>query len=142
MRLPPEERVILRSLCGELRTLLAAEDPSVGRLFPPAYADDPAASGEYARLMHDDLVAGHLQAIDVMETSVDATKLDEEQAAAWLAAINDIRLVLGTRLDVTEELYETGLPESDPRAAQFAVYQYLGYLQEQVVEAVAGGLGS
>src|SRR5207302_438045 len=47
VRLPPEERVILRSLCGELRTLLAAEDPSVGRLFPPAYADDPAASGEY-----------------------------------------------------------------------------------------------
>src|SRR5207237_496469 len=83
--------------------------------------DDAEASAEYARLMHDDLLQGHLDAIDVMATTAEASKLDDEQVAAWLAALNDIRLVLGTRLDVTEELYETGIPHGDPRTPQLAV---------------------
>jgi hypothetical protein len=77
-----------------------------------------------------------------MEESAGATRVTEEQMSAWLAALNDIRLVLGTRLDVTEDLYERGLPPGDPRVPQFALYQYLGFLQEQVVEAVARGLGT
>jgi len=60
--------------------------------------------------------------------------------AAWLAALNDLRLVLGTRLDVTEEMYERGVPEDDPRAASFAIYAYLGWLEEQVVDAMAASL--
>lgn len=140
VRIPSDERDVLRRLCAELRSLFASEDPALVRLFPPAYQDDEAASREYARLMRDDLTAGHLEALRVMEQSAGATRLDEEQMAAWLAALNDIRLVLGTRLDVSEELYETGLPSGDARAAQFALYQYLGFLQEQVVEALARGL--
>jgi len=45
-----------------------------------------------------------------------------------------------TRLEVTEDMYESGIAHDDPRAPRFAVYQYLGYLEEQVVEAVARGL--
>jgi hypothetical protein len=141
VRLPAEERRMLRNLCAELREMFAAEDPALVRLFPPAYQDDERASEEFARLMRDDLTAGHLQALRTMENSAETSRLDDEQMAAWLSALNDIRLVLGTRLDVTEELYETGMPPGDPRAPQFALYQYLGFLQEQVVEAVAMGLG-
>jgi hypothetical protein len=140
VRIPSEERDVLRRLCAELRTLLASDDPALVRLYPPAYQDDEDASREYARLMRDDLTASHVEALRVMEESADAARLNEEQMSAWLAALNDIRLVLGTRLDVTEDLYERGLPPGDPRAPQFAVYHYLGFLQEQVVEAVARGL--
>ncbi len=140
VRIPSDERDVLRRLCAELRTMFASGDPALARLFPPAYQDDEEASLEYARLMRDDLTASHLEALRVMEESAEATRLDEDQMSAWLAALNDIRLVLGTRLDVTEELYERGLPTGDPRAPQFALYQYLGFLQEQVVEAVARGL--
>jgi hypothetical protein len=140
VRIPTEERDVLRRLCAELRSLLGSEDPALVRLYPPAYQDDEAASREYARLMRDDLTASHLEALRVMEESADSTRLDEDQMAAWLAAVNDIRLVIGTRLDVTEDLYERGLPPGDARAPQFAVYHYLGFLQEQIVEAVARGL--
>jgi hypothetical protein len=142
VRIPTEEREVLQRLCAELRTLLAADDPALVRLFPPAYQNDEEASREFARLMRDDLTASHLEALRIMEESAGATRVTEEQMSAWLAALNDIRLVLGTRLDVTEDLYERGLPPGDPRVPHFALYQYLGFLQEQVVEAVARGLGA
>jgi hypothetical protein len=141
LRLPEEERSILRGLCEEVRTALAADDPVAGRLFPPGHAEDPITSHEFQSMVHDDLMASHLSALDTMEETIEASRLNDEQAAAWLAALNQIRLVLGTRLDVTEELYETGLAPDDPRAGGMAVYHYLGLLQEQVVEAVAAGLG-
>jgi len=140
IRLPDEERAALRTLCDELREMLAAEDPSLSRLYPPAYTDDPAAADEYARLMRDDLTEGHLQAIETMERTLESQRLDEDEMSGWLAALNDMRLALGTRLDVTEDMYESGMAPEDPRAPRFAVYQYLGYLEEQVVEAVARSL--
>ena len=62
------------------------------------------------------------------------------QLVSWLGAINDLRLVLGTKLDVTEETYERQMPEDDPNAPGLALYFYLGWLEEQIVEALAGGL--
>jgi hypothetical protein len=136
--LTDEEREVLRALPGQLREILHTDDPSLRRLHPAAYDDDPEREAEYRRLVRDDLLRQRLQALGVMEATIDAGTLDQEQMTAWLAAINDIRLVLGTRLDVTEEMYEEGLPPEDPRSAIFALYQYLGLLEEQVVAALAG----
>ena len=140
MRLDPWERNLLRSLPGQLRDLLATDDPALERLYPPAYSSDEEKNEEYTRLMRGDLTARRLTSIDVMEETIDAQRLDEDQLAAWLGALNDLRLVLGTRLQVTEEMYEEALPEDDPRAPAFALYAYLGVLEEQVVEALAGAL--
>jgi len=95
---------------------------------------------EYRELVGEDLEAQRRRALDVMEATIDSERLDEEQVSAWLAVLNDLRLVLGTRLDVTEELYEEGIPEDDPRAPALAVYLYLGWLEEQVVAALASAL--
>jgi hypothetical protein len=138
LRLTDEEREVLRALPGQLREILHTDDPSLRRLHPPAYQDDPERDAEYRRLVRDDLLRQRLQSLEVMEATIDAGTLDEEQLTAWLGAINDVRLVLGTRLDVTEEMYEEGIPPEDPRAATFALYQYLGWLEEQVVAALAG----
>ena len=140
LRIPAQEREVLRGLPGQLRALLGTDDPALERLFPPAYPDDPDRDAEYAEMVRADLLAGRLSSLQVMEATLEATRLDEEQLTAWLGALNDLRLVLGTRLDVTEELYDAPIAEDDPNAPAHTLYLYLGWLQEQVVEALAAGL--
>lgn len=133
LHLSREERDLLRALPAQLRELLGTDDPSLRRLSLPAHPDDPTQEAQYRELVAEDLEGQRRRALDVMEATIEADVLDEEQISAWLAVLNDLRLVLGTRLDVTEELYEHGIPERDPRAQAFAVYLYLGWLQEQLV---------
>jgi Domain of unknown function (DUF2017) len=137
LRLSPQERDLLRTLPAQLRELLPTDDPSIRRLHPPAYEDDADREAEYRRLVRDDLLRQRLENLEVMESTLDADSLDEDQLAAWLGTLNDLRLVLGTRLQVTEDLYEEGMPDDDPRAPAFALYQYLGWLEEHVVAAAA-----
>jgi Domain of unknown function (DUF2017) len=137
LRLPEGERDMLRTLPAQLRDVLPTGDLSVRRLFPPAYADDAGREDEYRSLVHDDLLAGHLAALEVMELTIDARRLSEEQLTSWLAALNDLRLVLGTRLDVTEETYQEEMDPEDPDTPAYALFFYLGWLEEQVVEALA-----
>lgn len=140
LKLPREERKLLRRLPAELRELLDADDPALERLFPPAYTDDADRQAEYRSLTHDDLRRHKLSSLEVMEATVDGDRLDEDQLCAWLGALNDLRLVLGTRLGVTEDLYDGNLPEDDPRGPGLALYSYLGALQDEAVEALAAGL--
>jgi uncharacterized protein DUF2017 len=138
LRLPRDERALLRSLPAQLRALLdeAPEDPSLERLFPPAY-DDAEDEDEYRRLMGDELLDGRRRALRVVEETLDQDRLSGEQAQAWLTALNDLRLVLGTRLDVRDETLLAELRPDNPRAPELAVYAYLSWLQEQLVEALA-----
>ena len=140
VQLPEAERRLLVALVGQLRDILGTGDPSLRRLTPPGHPDDEQLEREYRELVGDELAHQRLRSLDVLEETANAERLDEEQIAAWLGAINDLRLVLGTRLDVTEDLYEAGMAEDDPRAPAYAIYAYLGWLEEQVVEAMAGGL--
>jgi hypothetical protein len=140
LRIPRQERELLRSLPDQLRELLGTDDPALRRLFPPAYTDDPARQKEYEGLVSPELTRERLDALAIVDRTIDASQLTEEEITAWLGALNDLRLVLGTRLEVTEELYEEGLPEDDPRSPAFAVFAYLGWLEEQIVEAMASAL--
>ncbi len=130
---------MLRSLPAQLRSLLDEEpdDPSLRRLFPPAYTDAVDHEAEYRRLMGDELMEKHLSALAVLEETADSERLTEEQANAWLAALNDLRLVLGTRLDVNEDMLGDEVDPSDPQYPALALYAYLSWLQEQLVEALA-----
>jgi Domain of unknown function (DUF2017) len=101
LRLSPQERQALRSLPAQLRELLERDDPSAARLFPPAYQDDPERNAEYEALVRDDLMAERLSSLQVMEETLDASTLTEDQMAHWLGSLNNLRLVLGTRLEVT-----------------------------------------
>lgn len=140
LRLPAEERDVLRALPGQLRELLGTDDPSLVRLFPPAYAEDREADDEYGALVRDELREDRLDALQVVEATLDAERLDEKQLVAWLDALESLRLVLGTQLDVTEETYARDLDPSDPAAPALALYGYLSWLQEQAVEALSAGL--
>ena len=141
LRLPPDERALLRSLPTQLRMLLdeAPDDPSLERLFPPAY-DDAEDEAEYRRLMGDELLDGRRRALRVLEETLDDERLSPEQAESWLTALNDLRLVLGTRLGVRDDTFLEGLRPDDPNAGELALYGYLSWLQEQLVEALEADL--
>ena len=139
------ERELLRSLVPQLRELLSAGaagtagttvDESLTRLFPTAYPDDAELDHEYQSMVRDELLEKRLAALDVVEETIDATRLDEEQLLRWMGSVNDLRLVLGTRLDVSEDLDE--IPLDDPDAPLYGVYGYLGWLLEHIVEALSG----
>lgn len=136
VNLADHERELLGGLVLQLRELLVAEETDgLERLFPPAHANDEARNAEYRALVHDELLERRLTAIDVVEATVADTQLDEAQLTAWMGAINDLRLVLGTRLDVGEEM--DAIDPDDPRAPGFAVYGYLTQLLGSIVTALA-----
>ena len=139
--LPPEERTLLRSLPASMRLALTegtpADDPGLARLNPKAYPADDELEAEYRDLIDNELDAGRLAALDTLEATADAPTLDENEMEAWMRAINDTRLLLGTRLAVTEDPASREVPDDHPDAQAIAVYDYLSGLEEQLVEALA-----
>jgi hypothetical protein len=134
LRLSRDERTLLASLAAELRAELDGDtrDPSLRRLFPPAY-DDDADEQAYRELAGDSLLDGRRAALELMGETVDGDRLSAEEADAWLRALNDLRLVLGTRLDVQEDTFASDLRPDDPNAPALAVYGWLSWQQEQLV---------
>ncbi|WP_406321486.1 DUF2017 domain-containing protein [Streptomyces sp. NBC_01637] len=129
-------------------------DPALARLFPEAYGDDDselrAASAEFRRYTENDLrsrkrddaltVVRTLDAIPAGEDGGILT-LTADECRNWLGALNDLRLTIGTRLDVSDQdeggegsLYR--LPDSDPRKPMVMAYLWLGALQETLVETL------
>lgn len=113
-------------------------DPALARLFPDAYRDDAEAAGDFRRFTEPDLRTRKVDAartmLDVLQQDGDVSELDEEQARASLAALNDMRLILGTRLGLDEP------PSADDPALDeepmFHLYDYLTYLQGTLIEAI------
>jgi hypothetical protein len=148
VRLAQDELAVLRGLPDQLRTVLGEDEdePVNRRLFPPAYLDvaDIERDAEYRRLMHDDLVEEKLANLDLVTASLErgsasvrrwTVELTDEEAAAWLGVLNDLRLALGVRLDITED-YDGAVDDTDPRAPAFRLLSYLGWLEEQLLDAL------
>ena len=135
--LDEDERGLLRQVAEEVRGLLDEEpdDPSLRRLFPTAH-EDPEREHEYRELTRDQLVSGKHRALDVLSQTAGNAQLSAEEADAWVRALNNARLILGTRLDVTEDYDWDSLSERTPRAQELALYAYLSWLQEQLVAAL------
>ena len=120
--------------CSSPRT----DDPTLRRLFPTAYHDDPDRDREYQQLVRDELLERRLAALTLVEETASAEQLDEAGLTGWLTALNDLRLVLGTRLDVSED--DAEVDPDDPDAPAHVVYHYLGMLLGEVVDALEGDL--
>jgi hypothetical protein len=118
------------------------EDPVLARLFPDGYRDDPDAAADFRRYTEVELREGKRANARLALAGVPAgagrVRLHRDEAQAWLRALNDARLALGTRLEVSEDPGEMSrlLSQDDPRAAAYAVYSWLGWLQETLVSAL------
>lgn len=122
----------------------APVDPVLARLLPDAYQDDPEAATEFRKYTESSLrEAKKYFAQTLLETLPPGggrVKLTADQARDWLRALNDVRLMFGVRLGVTEDFEEqfAALDPQDPRAAGLEVYSWLGTIQEYLVRAIAG----
>ena len=138
VRLSAQERQLLAGLPSQVLELLVAEDPSTRRLFPTAYPDDPKAEKEYRSLVGDSLLEHHRQALDALAEGATAEVLEAGDLEQWMGALEVLRLVLGTQLQVTEDM--TNIDPDDPRAAGFALYAYLSMVQDELADALASEL--
>jgi hypothetical protein len=137
--LPTDLRELLASLAKQLVELIddpdSADDPGMARLFPPASVDDPMEALGFEQLMGEALRAGKREAAAVLRAPADATLLSADETLAWMRCLNDIRLVLGTRLNVREDV-EIEEMLADPLAEQAALlYVSLSELVEMLSRA-------
>ncbi|MGY1754651.1 DUF2017 family protein [Blastococcus sp. SYSU D01042] len=144
-RLEPAEAGIVGLLLDQLEQLLTADaddvgdDPVVARLFPDGHRSDPELAADYRDLTESSLRGGKADDLATVRASLPAeggeVRLDADQAAAWLRTSNDLRLALGTRLDISED---TEPPEdvADETDQQLAVYYWLTALQGSLVDAL------
>jgi hypothetical protein len=137
----------LAAIIGAMGSTQAPDDPVVARLLPEGYRGDEEAAADFRRFTEAGLRAGKISAADeVLEALGDTTfadqvtvELSEQQGTVWLRCLNDLRLSLGTRLEVTEDdddRFER-LDTDDPVRWTYEVYMWLGWLQESLVEAMS-----
>jgi hypothetical protein len=134
--LDPDARDFLADLPRQLRTVIdAGDEASTRRLFPPAYhrQDDAEREDEYRRFMREDLITSKMGAMTMLQEKAHAETLTADDMVAWMGAINDIRLVLGTQLDVYEGMDTDDLPDGDERLPALGVYGWLSALLELIV---------
>jgi hypothetical protein len=147
-RLDPAEAGIVGLLLDQLEQLLAADqddvgdDPVLARLFPDGHRGDPELAADYRDMTESALRSGKTDDLATVRATLPTdggeVRLDPDQAAAWLRTTNDLRLALGTRLEITEDS-EPPDDLTDEADQQVAVYYWLTALQGSLVDALAAG---
>ena len=160
--LDAQEAAVLRGLVDEVRRMLGSrsdeqprdeleeltglqtgpstrpDDPVLARLLPDFATDDTDLSGALRSLHEPELIeAKDRAAADVLAglpAGGGRVELTPAQGDVWLAALNDVRLALGTALDVSEDMPDDIDPD-DPRAAHLGIYHWLTFVQDGLVQA-------
>jgi hypothetical protein len=131
------EQRVLQQAFDDLRVMLVNDDPSTRRLTPTAYVDDPALDEEYRQMIGDDLQASQLAAFDVVEHSIDGSTVSRDELESWMRSVNAVRLVIGTQLDVGEDM--PSVDKSDPDYPRYVVYDFLSNLLAWIVGTLQSG---
>jgi Domain of unknown function (DUF2017) len=155
LTLAEPERELLRRLPDELRTAYASDDPGdavSARLFPRAYLDptEEVREREWEALVRPELLREKLVALELVISALDTVEtgrrgqlvadLSDDDVNALLGVLNDARLALGTTLEIAEDREVGTLDPSDPAFAAYAAYDWLTYLQGELVETLLGEL--
>jgi hypothetical protein len=147
-RLEPAEAGVLGLLLDQLEQLLEADeddvagDPVIARLLPEGHRGDPELAADYREMTEASLRSGKADDLATVRATLPEdggeVRLDRDQASAWLRSTNDLRLALGTRLDVTAD---TEPPDDvvGEEEQQLAVYYWLTALQGSLVDALVAG---
>ena len=144
-RLDPAEATVVGLLLDQLEQLLAADaedvgdDPVLARLLPDGHRGDAQIAADYREMTESALRSGKADDLAVVRATLPAgggdVRLDADQATAWLRSTNDLRLALGTRLDIRDD---TEPPEeiTGEEDQQLAVYYWLTAMQGSLVDAL------
>ncbi len=131
--LPSGEREMLSQILSDLRDLLIkGGDDTLRRLKPPAHLDSSEDEAAYRELVDDDLLRGRLEAIELVESTLEGAELDASGTEAWMQSLNSLRLVLGEQLTLAGvDLVNHKMPDT----ASAALYEWIGWLLEQLIDA-------
>lgn len=128
------ESSLLAAMLDDFSLLLDEPDPAdpvIQRLYPDGYTDDDEASQEYRELVESDLRTERSGRLQTCRAELPAGggrfELDSEAADRWLRVLNDLRLALGTRLEITDD---SELDETDPSAN---IYSWLTAVQDTLI---------
>ena len=135
-----DEKSTLLSFVDQLSDILAMgpDDVRLRRLFPTAYHENPDHDAEYQGYMRDELTQSRSASIVVVKDVLESTDLiTAAQLHAFMTVLNNLRLVLGTLLDVGEDDFEDDIDENDPAFGQWQLYGYLGWLMEWTISALS-----
>lgn len=150
--LAPEEVALLRQLGDELQRVYAEgedRDPVRERLFPRAYLDptEDEAEAEWEALIGPDLLRTRLDALVELAADLDAGTrhgsrmhftLAADAVQRWLAVLNDARLALGVRLEITDDTDYLDPRPDDPNATALMVYGWLSAFQGALIDVLLG----
>jgi hypothetical protein len=141
VRLRAEERALLGALPEQLATLVGAgRSEATTRLFPPAYSSEPEMDAEYQRLMGDELIRRRQEAVALVQATIERDRLSEDELRAWVGVCNDLRLVLGTLLDVSDDSDVLDVDRTSEDMAQRVLYVLLSEIVDEGVFALSQGL--
>ncbi len=130
--LHPQIRQLLLDLKEMTLSHVEEASPTAKRIYPVAYQSSPEMEMDFERLTREPLTDRHRQNLNIFEGSLSKSELSEDEALAWIGALNDMRLVLGTALDIAED-QETP-DEDDPNYDGYVVYDLLTYLQGMLID--------
>jgi hypothetical protein len=140
--LSAEERSLLRSVAQQLREVLRAIGETsvpvpdeLRRLLPEAYPTDVDAQRAFDEGQRMQTVDHHARSLEILEQTAEADHLSADEAASWLDALVELRLVYGTALGV-EETWDEPDPD-DSRFAEWVAYGYLTYLASELVDVLS-----
>jgi Domain of unknown function (DUF2017) len=143
VQLDHDETALMAKLIDEMRSVLGSTttDEVRSRLFPDAY-DDRKEADAYKEMVGGELEKLKLEALSTVENGLGDGEtdvaLEADEVDAWLRAVTDLRLAIGTRLGVTHETMENELDPRAPDAAGLAVLHWLGWMQESLLSELTG----
>lgn len=134
-------RDVIAAVCDDLLAVLDDDDathydPMLRRVFPVAHVSDEAVNDAYRDLVHSDLLRTRREALERISATAKESELDRATLETWMIGLNTVRLVLGTRLDVSED-GSPQLESNDPELPAWALYEFLGALVGMIVDALA-----
>jgi hypothetical protein len=137
-----DERDVVSRLLEELRTMQS--DPEAAeattRLFPVVHPGDVEQEAEYQRLMRDELItsraAGIDTAVEVLSRPGRKVAIDADEMLAFVRAVNSVRLVLGTILEVSED-DDLDAPPELVESPEYQLYGYLSYVLDACIRALS-----
>jgi len=137
---------VVRDLPARLRAVLedpAFSDRATSRLFPPAYAD-PRREKEYRRLLGEDLVRRKLENVEAFERTLRDWRerkdgievlIRPHDFELWLGFVNDMRLLLGSELDIADDDWGEELDLDHPGAEDLVLLHFLSWLEDELLRA-------
>ena len=133
--LPGEPRNVLAALAGSSIDAMAAERADTGRLFPPAYPNDPDRELAYRELVGGDLVSGKVASLTVLRDTAHAATLTDDELDAWLQGLETLRLMIGPAPD--DVTVDEALALGDENLARHAAtMDFLTHLQFLIIDVL------